>query len=114
MAKKWPRDRYTGPGGGLYKVRAGAWTPTTVGADAYSGGGLDHYNGGGLDHYNGGGLDNSPGGGLYNGPGGGLYSGPCDHPFMASTPPTQVFVKEQRARGSNAEADEIARAHGIK
>lgn len=49
----WPRDRYTGPGGGLY---------TGPGGGLYTGPGGGAYTG--------------PGGGLYTGPGGGAYTGP--------------------------------------
>lgn len=57
----WPRDRYTGPGGGMY---------TGPGGGLYTG------PGGGLYTGPGGGLYDGPGGGLYTGPGGGLYDGP--------------------------------------
>jgi len=49
----WPRNQYTGPGGGLY---------TGPGGGMYTGPG--------------GGLYIGPGGGLYSGPGGGMYTGP--------------------------------------
>jgi hypothetical protein len=139
MAKKWPRDRYSGPGGGLYAGTGGGFDQFNGGgADRFNGGGLDRFNGGGLDQFNGGGLDQFNGGGLdrfngggldrFNGggldrfnrggldpsPGGGLYAGPCSNPYKASTPPTEIFVQELRSRGYTAEADEIAEAHGLK
>jgi len=64
----WPRDQYTGPGGGRYTgLRGGLYTGPSGGAYTGPGGGL--YTGPG------GGLYTGPGGGLYSGPGGGLYAG---------------------------------------
>lgn len=57
----WVRNRYKGPGGGLY---------TGPGGGMYTGPGGGAYTGPG------GGLYPGPGGGLYTGPGGGLYTGP--------------------------------------
>lgn len=65
----WPRNRYTGPGGGLY---------TGPGGGLYTGPGGGAYTG--------------PGGGLYTGPGGGLYTG-SGKPYMANTPPRDIFLK---------------------
>ena len=83
--KGWPRNSYTGPGGGLYTgLGGGAYTGlgggayTGLGGGAYTGlgGGLYTGPGGGLYTGPGGGLYTGPGGGLYTGPGGGLYTGP--------------------------------------
>ena len=67
--KGWPRDSYTGPGGGLY-TGPGGGLYTGPGGGAYTG------PGGGLYTGPGGGAYTGPGGGLYTGPGGGLYTGP--------------------------------------
>ena len=74
----WPRDRYTGPGGGLY---------TGPGGGAYTGPG--------------GGLYTGPGGGLYTGPGGGLYTGPCSKPYMSNQPPREALLKYLRENKMN-------------
>lgn len=65
----WPRDSYTGPGGGLY---------TGPGGGLYSGPG--------------GGLYSGPGGGLYSGPDGGLYTGPSGTPYRNSWPPRRIIL----------------------
>ena len=73
----WPRNSYTGPGGGLYTgPGGGAYTGPGGGAYTGPGGGLYTGPGGGLYPGPGGGLYTGPGGGLYPGPGGGLYTGP--------------------------------------
>ena len=73
----WPRDSYTGPGGGLYTGPGGGlYAGPGGGAYAGPGGGLYRGPGGGLYKGPGGGLYAGPGGGLYRGPGGGLYTGP--------------------------------------
>ena len=59
MTNKWPRDRYTGPGGGLY---------TGPGGGLYTGPG--------------GGLYTGPGGGLYTGPCQTPYSNNCPPPHV--------------------------------
>ncbi len=82
----WPRDKYTGPGGGLY---------TGPGGGLYSGPG--------------GGLYTGPGGGLYAGPGGGLYTGPTS--YMSNVPPWPVFVKELEKRGMHEYACIIRKYH---
>lgn len=69
----WPRDRYSGPGGGLYTGRGGGMY-TGPGGGAYTG----------------------PGGGLYTGPGGGLYTGPCDKPYMSNQPPREALLNYLR------------------
>ena len=71
----WPRDLYTGPGGGLY---------TGPGGGLYTGPGGGAYTG--------------PGGGLYTGPGGGLYTGPCNKHFTFVWPPINVLIKELEKR----------------
>ena len=73
----WPRDMYTGPGGGLY---------TGPGGGLYTGPGGGAYTGPG------GGLYTGPGGGLYTGPGGGLCTGACDHPYRRVWPPRDVLA----------------------
>lgn len=77
MRNTWPRDQYTGPGGGLYAGPGGGMY-TGPGGGAYTGpgGGLYTGPGGGLYTGPGGGLYTGPGGGLYTGPEGGLYTGP--------------------------------------
>ena len=73
----WPRDRYSGPGGGLY-TGPGGGLYTGPGGGAYTGPGGGAYTGPGGGAYTGpgGGLYTGPGGGCYTGPGGGLYTGP--------------------------------------
>ena len=103
MTNTWPRDSYTGPGGGLYTgpggglytgPGGGAYTGpggglyTGPGGGAYTGpgGGLSTGPGGGLFTGPGGGLYTGPGGGLYTGPGGGLYTGPGGGLYLGPTP----------------------------
>lgn len=71
----WPRDCYTGPGGGLY---------TGPGGGMYTGSGGGAYTG--------------PGGGLYTGPGGGAYTGPGD-PYMRNWPPIPVLISYMESIG---------------
>jgi len=73
----WPRDMYTGPGGGMYTGPGGGmYMGIGGGMNMGPGGGLYTGPGGGLSTGPGGGLWIGPGGGLYTGPGGGLYTGP--------------------------------------
>ena len=82
---KWPRDRYTGPGGGLY-TGPGGGLYTGPGGGAYTG------PGGGLYTGPGGGLYTGPGGGLYTGPGGGLYTGACENHYLSNWPPPEILL----------------------
>lgn len=93
----WPRNRYTGPGGGLY---------TGPGGGLYTG------PGGGLYTGPGGGLYTGPGGGLYTGPGGGLYTGADSH-YSSNIPPLSRFVQELRRRGLDRQANILAKAHHL-
>ena len=74
----WPRDRYTGPGGGLFTGP-----------------------GGGMFTGPGGGLYTGPGGGLYTGPGGGLYTGPCMNPYRSNQPPREQLLEYLRTTGQS-------------
>lgn len=126
----WPRNLYTGPGGGAY-TGPGGGLYTGPGGGAYTGpgggmytgpgggmyagpgggiysgpgGGLYTGPGGGLYTGPGGGLYTGPGGGLYTGPGGGMYNGPGD--YKAKTPPWYVLVAVLRQKGMHKYADLI-------
>jgi hypothetical protein len=115
---KWPRDRYAGPGGGLYTgpggglytgPGGGSYTGPDGGMYTGPGGGMYTGPGGGLYTGPGGGLYTGPDGGMYTGPGGGLYTGPggglysgsggglctgaCDKPYRSNQPPPKELVK---------------------
>jgi len=86
----WPRDSYTGPGGGLSKGP-----------------------GGGLSTGPGGGASTGPGGGLSVGPGGGLYNGPCANPYRSNQPPRGRFLVELKIRGYDDIVEELRDAWGM-
>mgnify|MGYP000060589798 FL=1 len=90
----WPRNLYTGPGGGMY---------TGPGGGMYTGPGGGMYTGPG------GGLYSGPGGGLYSGPGGGLYSGP-GNAYRAITPPWPVFIEELEKRNLHQQVNTVRKA----
>ena len=117
-----PRDRYRGPGGGLYTGpgRAVHWTGrrslhggglyTGPGGGLYTGpeGGLYTGPGGGLHTGPDGGLYTGPGGGLYTGPGGELYTGPCDEPYKSNRAPLVMFVQYLDRKGKDFHRGPIA------
>ena len=85
----WPRDRYTGPGGGEY---------TGPGGGLYTGPGGGAYTG--------------SGGGLYTGPGGGMYTGSCDSPYRINQPPRAQLLEYFRENGMEHLADLVERYMG--
>jgi hypothetical protein len=99
----WPRDRYTGPGGGLY-TGPGGGLYTGPGGGAYTG------PGGGLYTGPGGGLYTGPGGGLYTGPGGGLYTGWCERPYRSNQPPRTALLEYLITHGMGHFADFMIRS----
>ena len=130
----WPRDSYTGPGGGLY-TGPGGGLYTGPGGGAYTGpggglytgpggglytgpggglyagpgGGLYAGPGGGLYAGPGGGLYTGPGGGLYTGPGGGLYTGPSDPPYYSNWPTREILIRSLESRGHKKIARRLRR-----
>jgi len=84
----WPRDLYTGPGGGLSTGPGGGLsTEPGGGLSTGPGGGLSTGPAGGLSDGPAGGLSDGPGGGLSTGPGGGLYTGACAEHYRSNRPP---------------------------
>ena len=135
----WPRNRYSGVGGGLYAgvggglytwVGGGAYAGvgggafTGVGGGAYTGVGGGLYTGvgggcytgvgGGLYTGVGGGCYTGPGGGLYTGPGGGAYAGPSSPPVKRNWPPIPILLAYLRRIGYNQHADLIARVYELR
>jgi hypothetical protein len=133
----WPRDRYTGPGGGLYTGPGGGMY-TGPGGGAYTGPGGGRYSGpggglytgpggglytgpggglytgpgGGLYTGPGGGLYTGPGGGLYTGPGGGLYTGPSGHPYQSNWPPREDLLAHLKRKGMK-DILRVLQSHGF-
>lgn len=127
---RWPRNQYSGPGGGLY-TGPGGGSYTGPGGGMYSGPGGGMYSGpgGGLYTGPGGGLYTGPGGGMYTGPGGGLYTGPggglstgpggglssapgggmstAPSPYYSNIPPWPIFIEKLREKGFSVQADLI-------
>src|SRR3954469_13838559 len=91
----WPRNRYTGPGGGLY---------TGPGGGLYTGPGGGAYTGPG------GGLYTGPGGGAYTGPGGGMYTGCADPPYRSNQPPKKALLRYLAEHGKDALLERFQRA----
>jgi len=110
----WPRDSYTGPGGGLY-TGPGGGRYTGPGGGLYTGpgGGLYTGPGGGLYTGPGGGLYTGPGGGMYTGPGGGLYTGPAEQPYRSNWPTRSFLVEYLESRGMDRLANELRKAWRI-
>ena len=103
----WPRDRHTGPGGGLYTGPGGGLhTGTGGGASTYTGGGLSTYTGGGLSTYTGGGLSTRAGGGL--------HTGACETPYRSNIPPIHVWIPKLRELGYGWAADILAEAYELE
>jgi len=92
----WPRDLYSGQGGGLSTL---------------SGGGLSTLRGGGASTLRGGGLSTLSGGGLLTLSGGGLST--LYGPYCSNTPPWGVFLKYLEDNGYDYEARLIRAARGL-
>jgi hypothetical protein len=105
-SKGWPRDRSTGPGGGLSTGPGG-------GLSTGPGGGMSTGPRGGLSTGPGGGLSSGPGGGLSSGPGGGLSTGGGTH-YRSNIPPIHILVPHLRKSGYGWAADMLASAHNLK
>jgi hypothetical protein len=120
--KGWPRDRSTGPGGGLSTGPGGGLsTGPGGGMSTGPGGGLSTGPGGGMSTGPGGGLSTGPGGGLSSGPRGGLSSGPggglstgSGTHYRGNIPPIHVFMSYLRKNGHGWAADMLATAHNLK
>lgn len=117
----WPRDCYTGPGGGLYTgpgggmytgPGGGAYTGPEGGAYTGPGGGAYTGPGGGLYTGPGGGAYTGPGGGLYTGPGGGAYTGPGE-PYMRNWPPIPMLIHYLDAIGLAQLAATFRKVRGL-
>lgn len=104
----WPRNLYSGPGGGLStEPGGGMYEGPGGGMSTEPGGGLYEGPGGGMSREPGGGLFTGPGGGLYQGQGGGLYEGPGGgmyrgpggglskgpKPYCSNRPPWPILIK---------------------
>ena len=136
--KGWPRDSYTGPGGGLYtgpggglytgpgggsstsicgglstSIGGGLSTAIGGGLSTAIGGGLSTAIGGGLSTAIGGGLSTAIGGGLSTTIGGGLYTGPYDNPYHSNIPPRATFLEHLRRRGYHREYQVLKAAWGL-
>ena len=136
--KGWPRDSYTGLGGGLSRglggglyraagggasaglggglskgIGGGLSTGPGGGLSRGPGGGLSRGPGGGLSRGPGGGLSRGPGGGLYRGPGGGLCRGWCARPYYSNIPPRPVYLEELLKRGYRQEYEILKTAWGL-
>jgi hypothetical protein len=97
----WPRNQYTGPGGGMYTGPSG-------GMYTGPGGGMYTGPGGGMYTGPGGGLYTGPGGGLYTGPGGGMYTGPGS--YCTNMPPWPIVIRFLEMNGMQYMAEEIRAA----
>jgi hypothetical protein len=127
----WPRDQYSGPGGGNSSDPGGGlYRGPGGGASTDPGGGMYNGPGGALNAGPDGGLYDGPGGGLYDGPGGGLYAGPGGHlydgpggglydgpggglyagpgfPYCSRMPPWAALVRALESKGKMKEANLI-------
>ena len=101
----WPRDCYSGPGGGLYTGPGGGMYTGPEGG-AYTGPEGGAYTGPGGGAYTG------PGGGLYTGPGGGAYTGPGE-PYMQNWPPIPVLINYMESIGLAELAAQFRHARGL-
>ena len=108
----WPRDLYSGPGGGLSTVKGGGLSTLRGGGLSTSrGGGLSTSRGGGLSTLRGGGLSTLRDGGLSTLRGGGLST--LYGPYCSSIPPWGVFLKYLEDNGYDYEASLIRAARGL-